>query len=66
MCYEDRLFRSWFTKMARKRKRQVHGSGQNPPFESSACSAPMTKLPHQGEPWSEQKRPKRHEPEEVI
>jgi hypothetical protein len=66
MCYEERLFRSWFTKLARKRERQIDGPEQNPPFVSSPRCAPMTKSPHQGEPWSEQKRPKRHEPEEVI
>ena len=65
MCYEERLFRSWF-KMARNRERQIEGSEQNAPFEPRARSAPLTRSPHQGEPWSEQKRPKRHEPEEVI
>ena len=66
MCYEERLFRSWFTKKARERQRQIDGPEQSPPFESSARSAPLLKSPHHGEPGSEQKRPKRHEPEEVI
>jgi hypothetical protein len=66
MCYEERLFRSWFRKKARQREREIDGPEQNPPFESSSPSAPLTKPSHHGEPWSEQKRPKRHEPEEVI
>jgi hypothetical protein len=66
MCYEQRLFRSWFGKKARKGARQADVTEQNPPLESSVRFARFTKTPHQSEPWSEQKRQKPHEPEEVI
>jgi hypothetical protein len=66
MCYEQRFFRSWITKPARKRERQADVPTQNSPFKSTTRRALSTKSPHWSEEWSEQKREKRHEPEEVI
>jgi hypothetical protein len=66
MCYQQRSFRSWFTKQAGQRERHADVPEQKPPFDSTARCAPLTKSPHWNEAWSEQKRQKRHEPEEVM
>jgi hypothetical protein len=66
MCYEQRFFRLWFTKLTHERERQTDVPEQNPQFESMADRVLLSKPPHWNEAWSEQKRHRRHEPEEVI
>jgi hypothetical protein len=63
MCYEERLFRSWFTKRAQRREREIAAPERSRPVESPAHSAPMTETVL---PTEVQRKRERREPEEVV
>jgi hypothetical protein len=56
MCYEERLFRSWFAKKAQRREREVAASERGQPVESPVHSAPVSERTRVAAPHKPERR----------
>jgi hypothetical protein len=63
MCYEERLFRSWFTKKTQKRERDITALERSRGVEPSSHPAPSPETTH---PSEAQRKLEERELEDIV